>query len=117
MVKRHEIAAFTPVVDGYQIRAPVYICKPPKNAVYVYDIVKIEQTEPTVVFDLWEGREKTVTENVYTVAWLEWDPKEREFEFSSCGLRWLTAHPTGAAVDMVLSFVEEKTKELANEYV
>lgn len=52
-------------------------------------IVKWEETEPMEIYSLTEKKMVTRTSYCYVIAELEWDSKERDWEFRSIGTRYL----------------------------
>ena len=88
------VKEYTERYKGFQIRDVSYLIKPPTNIPPIFDVVKWESyAEPYEVVDLLDGTKKTVEEYCYSVGCLEYKAKEPCFEFKSCGLRWLEAHP------------------------
>ena len=106
---------YTDRIDGYQIRDVIYFGKTPENAPIKFDVVKWVQTEPFEAYNMRTGKKETHTEYCYSVAFLEWDSHEPQFELHSVGLRWLEERPSEAVIEMVLQFCEEKGKELDYE--
>ena len=108
--------AYTPRVDGFQIRDVVYFGRPPKSEPIKYDIVKwYKLDEPIEVIDSRTGEKKMQDEFCYSVAFLEWNEHEPCFELRGVGIRLLESGLTQAATDMILDFCEKKAKELENE--
>lgn len=105
---------YTPRVDGFQIRDPVYLgyrdrIRPPR-----YDIVKWEKNSS----DAWYAdghKEKMPEESCYSVAFLNWNVNDESFTFESCGTRWLEAHPTDAVIEMIKDFAENEAEKLRNK--
>ena len=56
-----------------------------------------------------------IEECCYSIAFLEWNDEEHEFELTTFGLRILTSGLTQDAMDMILRFAEEKAKEFETE--
>ena len=104
--------AYSEIVDGFQIRDVDYLFEPPKNKPPKFDIVKWVDCEPHEIIDFMTGRKCIVTRHCYSVAFLEWNPKEPCFEFKSVGLRWLRAGVSKDVVKMILDFAEKKEQEI-----
>ena len=104
--------SYTERVDGIQIRDVIYLGKPPEDAPPRFDVVKWVQTEPFKAININTGEWEMHTEYCYTIARLEWDRREGEFNLISYGLRWLKEKLSDAVIEMVLRFCEEKWKEL-----
>jgi hypothetical protein len=102
-------------VDGFQIADVHYWGLPPKDTPPCYEVIQWYEHDPWEVTDARTGEKKTVTESCYVVAFIEWNPKEPDFEFRSVGLRWLEAAPTNRVIKMILDFCEEKEKELLED--
>jgi hypothetical protein len=106
---------YTDRVDGFQIADVTYIGLPPKDTPPRYEVILWYEHEPWEAIDGYTGKKKTVTESCYVVAFIEWNPKEPDFEFRSVGLRWLESAPTNRVVKMILDFCEAKEKELLGD--
>lgn len=118
MDKMEKPGSYTPRVDGYEIRDPVYLGLPPKDTLPAYDIVKwFQYDEPREAIDWCTGEMKTIHESCITVAWLKWRPHEPCFQLESCGLRWLEENPPEKVRQMVLDFAEKMEKELIENEV
>lgn len=102
---------YTEIVDEFQIRDVVYIGEPPKNTPPKFDIVKWVDCEPHEVIDLRTGKKKIQSRYCYSVAFLEWNPKEPCFEFKSVGLRWLRSGASEDVIKMILDFAEKKHRK------
>lgn len=105
--------SYTTRIQNYEIRDPVYLGLPPKDTPPTYDIVKwFQHDEPQEAIDWRTGELKTIHESCITVGWLKWQQGESEFQFESCGLRWLEENPPEEVRQMVLDFAEKMGKEL-----
>lgn len=109
------MANYTERIDGFQICDPAYLGAPPKDRPPTFDIVKWYQTEPQEVIDMRTGNLITITEHCGVVARLEWNKRERCFDFKSLGLRWLGANPSRAVIYMILDFAKKKEAELLED--
>ena len=103
---------YTEIVDGFQIRDVAYLGEPQKNRPVEFDIVKWVDCEPHEVTNFITGKKEIQTRYRYSVAFLEWNPKEPCFEFKSVGLRWLRANASESVIKMILNFAENKQREL-----
>lgn len=103
---------YTKIIDGFQIRDVEYIGEPSKNTPPKFDIVKWADCEPHEFINLGTGKKTIQTRYCYSVAFLEWDPKEPCFEFKSVGLRWLRSGASEDVVKMILDFAEKKEQEI-----
>lgn len=95
--------------NGFQFRSPNYLdghFEP-----YEFDLVKWRDCKPTEVVDLKTGKKKIQTRYCYSIGRLTWNREEGGFEFSSCGLRYLTDRIDGLE-EWILEFCEEMRKEL-----
>ena len=102
---------YTDEWNGFQFRAPVYLdghFEPHK-----FDLVKWIDHEPCEVTDLYTGEKTVRTRNCFSIATLTWDTKEQDFEFESCGLRYLE-HRIDGLEKFILDFCEMMRKELDN---
>lgn len=109
------MANYTERIDGFQICDPTYLGDPPKDRPPMFSIVKWYQTEPQEVIDMRTGMLVTITEHCCVVARLEWNKRERCFDFKSVGLRWLRANPSQVVIDMILDFAKKKEAELCED--
>lgn len=105
---------YTEIVDGFQIRDVVYLFDSPNRPIK-FDIVKWVDCEPHEVIDLRTGKKKIETRYCYSVAFLEWNPKEPCFEFKSVGLRWLRSGASEDVIKMILDFAEKKAQEILRD--
>lgn len=80
-----------------------------------FDIVKWENHEPYEVTDFYTGQMKMSTRSCFSIGFLTWDEKEYEFEFESCGLRYLEYRIDGLE-KFILDFCEMMREELRNSY-
>ena len=62
-------------------------------------------------FDIVKWNKSVENDYCYSVARLEWDSKEEEFNFNSVGLRWLQAEPTPRVCQIIYRFAQLKTLE------
>lgn len=107
------VKEYTERYKGFQIRDVTYLGEPPTNIPPTFDVVKWESYDtPTEAIDLLDGKRKTFTEYCYSVGHLVYDPKEPCFEFKSCGLRWLEAHPDEDVENWIIKWCEYKLQEL-----
>ena len=102
---------YTKIIDGFQIRDPAYLWYAPDRPVK-FDIVKWDDCEPHEAMNLKTGKNEIITRYCYTVAFLEWNPKEPCFEFKSVGLRWLRSGAGEDVIKMILDFAEKKEQEI-----
>lgn len=102
------MTSYTKIIDEFQIRDVVYIGEPPNNTPPKFGIVKWVDCEPHEAMNLKTGKNEIITRYCYTVAFLEWNPKEPCFEFKSVGLRWLRSGASEDVVKMILDFAEKK---------
>ena len=107
---------YTEIIDGFQIRDPVYLWESPNRPIK-FDIVKWVDCEPHEVLNFDTGKKEMQTRYCYSVAFLEWNPKEPCFEFKSIGLRWLRAEPTEKVIKMILDFAENKESEMDDDII
>lgn len=110
---------YTERIDGIQIRDVVYFGLPPVGTPPRFDVVKwYPDPNPHMgtVFHIVNGRvetsEELIKEHCYSLGFLEWDEKERCFQFQSIGMRWLEEHPSREVEDMILKFCKEKEQEM-----
>lgn len=104
---------YTERIDGFQIRDITYLPGyGPEQPERCFDIVKWQQfDEPRTMTDFTTGKPKTFTESCYSVAILEWNQREEDFEFRSVGMRWLEAEPTAAVCNLIKAFARFKREE------
>ena len=77
-----------------------------------FELVKWYDHNPVPVTDGRTGEKKMSTRSCFVVAWLEWNAKEPCFEFKSCGLRWLEAHPDEDVENWIIKWCDYKLQEL-----
>ena len=106
------VKEYTEIYKGYQIRSCNYLCDPPIEDKYRFDVVKWEDHEPYEVTDLKTGEKKISTRNCYSVAVLIYNPKEPGFELGSVGLRWLEEHPDEEVENWIIKWCDYKAYEL-----
>ena len=93
------VKEYTGRYKGFQIRDVNYLGEPPTDIPPTFDVVKWRN----------EGR---INEYCYTVGRLEYNAKEPCFEFKSCGLRWLKAHPDEDVENWIIKWCYYKLQEL-----
>lgn len=99
--------------NGFQFRTPVYIDG--RHNPHRFDLVKwVQRDEPIEVIDLPTGDRRLSTEYCYTVAWLNWNPKDEYFDFESCGTRYLRDRVDGLE-EWILEFCDRMEKVLGEE--
>ena len=113
---------YTERVDGFQIRDITRLLQKRKKNTPTksFDIVKWEQFDSphkTLSFNDKSGEfeETMIEECCYSIAFLEWNDEEHEFELTTFGLRILTSGLTQNAIDMIMRFAKEKAKEFETE--
>ena len=92
------IKAYTERYKGFQIRDVPYVGEPPTDIPPRFDVVKWQSYDPP--------------ECCYSVGYLEYNAKEPCFEFKSCGLRWLEAHPDEDVENWIIKWCDYKLQEL-----
>jgi len=98
--------------NDFQFRSPVYMDG--RIEPYKFDLVKWEHYEPIEVKDLLTGEKKMSDESCFVVGTLIWNPKEEDFEFESCGLRFLEYYIDGLN-KWITAFAEMKRIELKSK--
>ena len=98
--------------NGFQFRAPVYLDG--HHNPYKFDLVKWETAAPFEATDPYTGEKVIKTEYCFSIGALIWNPKEEEFNFESCGLRYL-AHRIDGLEIFIMDFVEMMKKELCDD--
>lgn len=93
------VKEYTGIYKGFQIRDVTYLGEPPTDIPPTFDVVK------------WDNSRK-VNKYCYTVGTLEYNAKEPCFEFKSCGLRWLEAHPDEDVENWIIKWCDYKLQEL-----
>lgn len=107
------VKEYTKRYKGFQIRDVSYLGEPPTNMPLTFDVVKWESYDtPQEVIDLLDGEKKMREEYCYSVGNLEYNAKEPCFEFKSCGLRWLEAHPDEDVENWIIKWCDYKLQEL-----
>ena len=109
------VKEYTGRYKGFQIRDVNYIGKPPTDIPPTFDVVKWEcHNARKVIKTLYntEPSEDCLEEYCYTVGTLEYNAKEPCFEFKSCGLRWLEAHPDEDVENWIIKWCDYKLQEL-----
>lgn len=97
--------------NDIEIRDPTYIPGyEPKEDNRIFDIVKWEPCEPQYI-ETKSGQMKYMTEFCYSIATLIWDWKEETFDLKSIGTRWLEVAPSKEICNMILTFINSKSKE------
>ena len=74
-------------------------------------MVKWVDCDPHEVIDSYTGEKKTITRHCFTVATLIWCEREKDFEFESCGLRYLEYRIDGLE-KFIFDFCNMMEKEL-----
>ena len=106
------LRVYTDEWNGFQFRAPAYLdghFEPHK-----FDLVKWEDHEPYEVIDWVTGEKRMSTRSCFSIGFLTWDTKEHDFDFESCGLRYLE-HRVDGLEKFILDFCEMMRKELYKE--
>ena len=93
------VKEYTGKYKGFQIRDVAYLGEPPTDIPPIFDVVK------------WDSN-GSINEYCYTVGTLEYNAKEPCFEFKSCGLRWLEAHPDKDVENWIIKWCDYKLQEL-----
>jgi hypothetical protein len=93
------VKEYTERYKGFQIRGMTYLGEPPTNIPPTFAIVKWDTKD--------DGKEYC-----YSVGYLEYNAKEPCFEFKSCGLRWLEAHPDEDVENWIIKWCDYKLQEL-----
>ena len=113
---------YTERVDGFQIRDLTYFFprKERETRIKNFDIVKWQSFDtPHKTFAYNDKTKKfedtMVDESCYSIATLDWNEKEDDFELNPVGLRIFTSGLTQAAMDMIVRFAKEKAKELQSD--
>ena len=113
------VKEYTGRYKGFQIRDVNYLGETLTDSPTIVDAVKqryydarqeVKTTECKVVATLYEGSH--LEECCYTVGTLEYNAKEPCFEFKSCGLRWLEAHPDEDVENWIIKWCDYKLQEL-----
>lgn len=76
----------------------------------IYDLVKYENHKPYKVMDLRTGEYKISTRSCFSIGFMKWNPKEKDFEFESCGLRYLEYREDGLE-KFILDFAERERQK------
>lgn len=103
------VRIYTEEWNGFQFRAPTYLdghFEP-----FKFDLIKWENQEPHEVIDWYSGKKRISDRYCYTVATLTWDSKECDFEFESCGLRYLE-HRVDGLEEFILDFCKMMKQSL-----
>ena len=103
---------YTDEWNGFQFRPPVYLDGHFDS--HKFDLVKWVDHEPYEVIDLYSGKKKMSTRTCFSIGTLIWDQKEQDFEFESCGLRYLN-HRIDGLEQFILDFCETMRVELEEE--
>ena len=121
------VKEYTERYKGFQIRDVVYLGEPPTDIPPTFDVVKwgtynvlpeamnLVNADGTIIKSLEynsELDEGYIEEYCYTVGTLEYNAKEPCFEFKSCGLRWLEAHPDEDVENWIIKWCDYKLQEL-----
>ena len=111
------VKEYTGRYKGFQIRDVSYLGEPPTDMPLTFDVVKWKSYDiPIEARDLFGNKiTKTLEEYCYSVGYLEYNAKEPCFEFKSCGLRWLEAHPDEDVEKWIIKWCEYKLQELDND--
>ena len=78
---------YTDEWNGFQFRSPNYIDG--HFDPYRFDLVKWEEHEPMEVINVITNKKELSTRSCFSIGTLIFDPKDQDFEFKSCGLRYL----------------------------
>ena len=112
----HSDKFFPPRVDMVEIRWPTYfVCDHDVRMDRKFDLVKWTTHPPQVIFDLKLGRDVVSTESCYSLGFLEWDDKNRNFTFKGCGLRIFETEISEDAKQMILDFCEKMRRQYNDE--
>ena len=104
---------YTERYKGFQIRDVSYFGEPPTDIPPTFDVVKWESYDtPIEARDVFGNKIETSKEFCYSVGNLEYNAKEPCFEFKSCGLRWLEAHPDADVENWIIKWCDYKLQEL-----
>lgn len=103
---------YTDIYKGFQIRDVNYLGEPPKDAPIKFDVVQWINHEPYEVIDGKTGEKRMSDRSCWSVATLEYNPKEPDIELRSVGLRWLEAHPDEDVEEWILKWCNYKLHEL-----
>ena len=113
------VKEYTGRYKGFQIRDVAYLGEPPTDIPPTFDVVKWECYDAGQVVKTLDGERVTtlydgshLEEYCYTVGTLEYNAKEPCFEFKSCGLRWLEAHPDEDVENWIIKWCDYKLQEL-----
>ena len=115
------VKEYTERYKGFQIRDVAYLGEPPTDIPPTFDVVKWEsydtqaETVRAIVRSFQRDAgvdEDYLEEYCYTVGTLEYNAKEPCFEFKSCGLRWLEAHPDEDVENWIIKWCDYKLQEL-----
>ena len=113
------VKEYTGRYKGFQIRDVNYLGEPPTDIPPTFDVVKWEYYDAGQVVKTPDGERVTtlydgshLNEYCYTVGTLEYNAKEPCFEFKSCGLRWLEAHPDKDVENWIIKWCDYKLQEL-----
>ena len=111
------VKEYTGRYKGFQIRDVAYLGEPPTDIPPTFDVVKWECYDAQEVVQLPNGESILLNKNnleeyCYTVGTLEYNAKEPCFEFKSCGLRWLEAHPDEDVENWIIKWCDYKLQEL-----
>lgn len=69
-------------------------------------VVKWELCEPRIIIQE-DGQLKIVSERCYPIAYVIWNPVNEEYELKSMGMKFLEAHPSVEAMDMICAQAKE----------
>lgn len=95
------VREYTERYKGFQIRDVSYLGEPPTDIPPTFDVVKWESCDtPIEAFEF--------KEYCYSVGHLEYNEREPCFEFKSCGLRWLEAHPDEDVENWIIKWCDYK---------
>lgn len=107
------VKVYTDIWNSFQFREPTYLNGQVKYN--EFDLVKWEEHEPYEVIDFFTGKTKFTTRSCFSIGTLIWDPKESNFKFTSCGLRYLEYRIDGLE-KFILAFCDKiKPKLLGKE--
>lgn len=108
------IKTYTDRWNGFQFREPVYLDGTRvKNK---FDLVKwVDYLSPVEAVDFYTGEKVIKNEGCFTIATLTWNPKEEDFDFASCGLRYLE-HRIDGLEKFILDFCDMMKEELTDQH-
>lgn len=106
------VKTYTDRWNDFQFREPVYLDG--RHRPYEFDLVKWVAHKPYATIDGYTGEPAISTEHCFSVGRLIWDPKEEDFDFEACGLRYFEYHVNGLE-QFILDFCNMMKEDLLNE--